>query len=60
MREKVIRLRLPYDMYIKFKIFCTEKDLSMPKQNIQLIENFIKMRESEKKLLEQSKERSKK
>ena len=45
MSEKVIRLRLPLRIYKRFKVICAEKDLSMPKQNTELIKQFVEVQE---------------
>lgn len=45
MTEKIIRMRVPENVYKKFKILCAELDLSLPKQNLMLIENFLQIQE---------------
>lgn len=45
MKERVIRMRVHEHLYKRFKIICAEKDLSMPKQNAELIRKFVEIQE---------------
>ncbi len=54
MTEKVIRIRLPEVLYRRFKVFCAEKDLSIPKQTAQLIRNCLQIEETNQMLRENS------
>lgn len=41
MKEAVVRIRIPIDLYKKFKHLCIDKDLSVPVQTANLIKEFI-------------------
>jgi len=41
MKEFVFRVRVPENVYKKIKIFCVEKDVSLPKFIQKLIEDFL-------------------
>jgi len=45
MKEKELRFRVPLDLYKRYKILCIDMELSITKQSVALIENFIKIQE---------------
>jgi hypothetical protein len=45
MKEFVVRIRISDDVYKKYKHFCIDNDLSIPKQTEALIKNFINVQE---------------
>lgn len=47
--ERVIRLRISEVLYWKYKTACAKKKLSMPRQNVNLIRDFIIRIESTEK-----------
>ena len=50
MKEKFIRIRVPDSLYIKYKVYCTKNNISLPKQTAQIIQNFLDIKDSEEKL----------
>ena len=44
-KERVIRLRIPNDIYLRYKVLCAKMDLSMPKQVTELISKFLEVQE---------------
>lgn len=53
MIERIVRLRIPEVLYKKFKVLCAERDLSMPKQNAELIRKFVEIQEDNKRVIKQ-------
>lgn len=51
MIQKELRVRIHPVLYKKYKMVCTENDLSIPKQTAELIRKFIEICEENKKLL---------
>ncbi len=45
MQERTVRLRIPEEIYRRFKVVCAEKNLSMPKQTAELIRQFVEVLE---------------
>lgn len=43
------RIRIPDELYKRYKIICTELDLSIPKQSAELIRQFVEIQEENKK-----------
>lgn len=41
MKEAVVRIRIPIELYKKFKHVCIDKDVSIPIQTANLIKKFI-------------------
>jgi hypothetical protein len=41
MHERTIRLRIPRDLYVEYKILCARLELSLPKQTTELIRQFV-------------------
>lgn len=54
MKERVVRLRIPEVLYKKYKVFCAENDLSMPKQTAELIRECLKIDPDNKSRMEKS------
>ena len=52
MREKILRVRIPDELYKRYKILCVHRDLSLPKQSIELINNFVDVQEKNYAILE--------
>lgn len=50
MRE--IRFKINEDLFKKYKIFCVENDLSIPKQTSEMIRKFVELQEENKKRLQ--------
>ena len=55
MKQKVYRVYLPEDLFIKYKVLCVENKLSMPKQTQALIRNFMDIQEENKKRMQGAK-----
>lgn len=51
MTERIVRIRIPDEVYKKFKIMCVENDLSITKQTAQIIIGFINIQEENKKMM---------
>ncbi len=45
MKEKMMRLRIPEDVWKRFKTLCIQLDLSMPKQTTHLMRSFCDIQE---------------
>lgn len=43
------RVRIPDDLYKRYKVICTELDLSIPKQSAELVRQFVEIQEENKK-----------
>jgi len=54
MKEKVVRIRIPEILMKQYKMICIERDLSIPKQNAQLIKAFIQSYEPTKRSYSQT------
>jgi hypothetical protein len=55
--EKIIRMRIPNILYKRYKVICAKLDLSMPKQNAELIRQFVEVQEKNAKIIENIKEK---
>lgn len=51
MTEKMVRMRVPENLYKKYRIVCIDRGLSMPKQTAQLIRKFVEIDEENKKIM---------
>lgn len=52
MKESMVRFRIPEHLYVKYKIFCLQRKLSVAKQSASLIKNFIEIQEdNERKII---------
>lgn len=51
MKERVVRMRVHEHLYKRFKIICAKNDLSMAKQNAELIRKFVEIQEQNDKLM---------
>jgi hypothetical protein len=51
MDKKIIRMAIHPHLYKRFKVICAEKDLSMPKQNAELIRKFVEIQEDNNRKL---------
>ena len=58
-KEKVIRFRLDYAIFKKYKVICAHLDLSMPKQTAELINQFIHIQEENIEKLKEVEQRGK-
>jgi hypothetical protein len=54
MKEHLFRVRIPYDLYIRYKVLCAERNLSMPKQTHEILKKFVEIQEENKKQLKGS------
>lgn len=45
MEMKDMRIRIPMNLYKKYKLICVEKDLSLAKQASALIKQFVEIQE---------------
>lgn len=45
MREKILRVRIPYDLFTDYKVLCVQRELSLPKQTAELIRKFVEIHE---------------
>jgi|HubBroStandDraft_4_1064222.scaffolds.fasta_scaffold237766_2 hypothetical protein len=45
MKDRMVKMRIREDIYLRYRAFCALKDLSVPKQTTQLIEQFVKIQE---------------
>lgn len=41
MKERLLRIRIDNELYLKFKHLCVDLELSIPKQTQKLIEHFV-------------------
>jgi hypothetical protein len=53
MKEKEMRFRVSENLYKRYKLLCTEKDLSIPKQTAALIKNFVEIQEENSQRIKQ-------
>lgn len=51
MKDKMIHIRVPEEILIKYKMLCIEKRLSMPKQTTELIKSFCDILEVNKEYI---------
>lgn len=51
MDQKVIRMKIPNVLYKRFKVICAKLELSMPKQNAELIRTFVDIQEENERRL---------
>lgn len=56
---KEMRFTIPAELHKRYKLLCVEMDLSIPKQTIQLIENFIQVQKDNLRLMKQLKKMGK-
>ena len=49
MKEKILRIRIPFDAYKRFAHICVEKNLSVTKQTCALINHFVSIQEENDK-----------
>lgn len=47
MKYHDMRIRIPHSLYKNFKVVCTQKDLSIPKQTTELIKKFVEIQEED-------------
>lgn len=52
MAETFIRVRVPKEVFKKFKIYCIEMNVSVPKQMTELTRKFVEIQDHNKKLME--------
>lgn len=45
MKERIVRIRVPEHLFIRYKVICAEKDLSIPKQTAELIRKFVEIQQ---------------
>jgi len=45
-KEHLLRVRIPKDLYKRYKLLCVEGDLSVPKQTAEIIRHFVEIQES--------------
>jgi len=45
MEEKVMRFRIPVDIFKRYKVLLVKMDLSFPKQTTELIRKFVEVQE---------------
>lgn len=50
MRERVIRMRIPEDLYKRFLHICVDRQLTAPKQMTELLRKFVEVTEQNIKL----------
>lgn len=43
------RIRIPENLYHRYKVICAELDLSIPKQSAELVRQFVEIQEENKK-----------
>lgn len=51
-KDRMVRMRIPSDLYDKYKILCIEMKISCPKQMVAMIKSFIRIQEESQKLKE--------
>jgi len=51
MKYKSLRVRITEELYKEFKHICVEMNLSLPKQNAELIKNFVMIQKQNQKRL---------
>ncbi len=55
--QRNVNFKIDEELYKRFKIICVHMNLSLPKQNIALIEAFVNVQEEKMKILSEMKER---
>ncbi len=48
---KFIRVRVPDEVYLKFKIHCFKKGISSPKQLTELVRKFVEIQDQNDNLI---------
>lgn len=51
MTYKFVRVRMPTEVWKKFKMHCIEMDVSIPKQMTELARKFVEIQDQNKKLI---------
>lgn len=51
MRDTIMRVRLPTDLYKEYKKLCVDLDLSLPAQTESLICNFVTIHKQNKAVM---------
>lgn len=51
MNDDFIRIRLPHDLFRKYKVFCAINNLSMTQQTEHLVREFIKQQSEKIKIV---------
>lgn len=49
--EKIVRIRIHPHLYKRFKVICSQRDLSIPRQTAELIRKFVEVQEENDKLM---------
>lgn len=57
MTQHELRFRIPHELYKKYKVVCTEMDISIPRQCAKLIEQFVIVQEENIRLKKSLKNR---
>ena len=55
--QRNVNFKIDEELYKRFKIICVQMNLSLPKQNIALIEAFVNVQEENMKILNEMKDR---
>lgn len=56
-KEIMIRTRIPYSLYGRYKIMCIKKGLSAPKQLLAMMESFVKNFEDTERMIRENKDK---
>jgi len=48
MSDKFLKVRIPATLWLDFKLFCVENNLSLPKQTAALIKSFMEIQKENK------------
>lgn len=49
MKEKILRIRMPFDLFKRLSHICIEKQLSLTKQTCALVKEFVSIQEENEK-----------
>lgn len=59
MTDKMIHIRLPEELYRKFKVYCAMNDMSMVQQCTHILREFIKEQSEHVKIIKLEKNKGK-
>lgn len=51
MSDTFIRVRIPKEVYKRFKVHCIEMNVSVPRQMTEFIRKFVEVQDQNKKLM---------
>jgi hypothetical protein len=51
MAETFVRVRIPKEVFKRFKVHCIEMNVSIPKQMTELVRKFVEIQDQNKSLI---------